>query len=151
MKIVYHKKYEIEYTSDPAAESGRMEAIYNEIKNTYTFIEPRKAEEVDVNLIHTPTHIEYIKKLPFYDIILLAVGGAIKASQIALTGEPAFGLIRPPGHHASPDSCWGFCFFNNIAIAVEKLRANKQIEKAIIVDFDLHFGDGTDNAFDTIP
>jgi acetoin utilization deacetylase AcuC-like enzyme len=60
---------------------------------------------------------------------------------------PAFGLIRPPGHHASPDSCWGFCYFNNIAIAIQRLMKQGKVKKALILDFDLHFGDGTENSF----
>ena len=56
-------------------------------------------------------------------------------------------MIRPPGHHASPNSCWGFCYFNNVAIATRKLIHAEKIERALIVDFDLHFGDGTSNTF----
>jgi len=69
------------------------------------------------------------------------------AADMAWQDEPAFGLIRPPGHHASPDSCWGFCYFNNVAIAVKKLMKEGKVKKAMILDFDLHFGDGTENAF----
>ena len=72
-------------------------------------------------------------------------------AELTLEGEPAFGAIRPPGHHASSDSCWGFCFFNNIAISIEKLRRIGQIERAIIVYVDLHYGDGTANIFQSIP
>jgi acetoin utilization deacetylase AcuC-like enzyme len=82
-----------------------------------------------------------------YEIALLAVGGAIRASEIAVEGEPAFGLIRPPGHHASRDSSWGFCYFNNVAVSVERLLRKDLIRKALIVDIDLHFGDGTANIF----
>jgi acetoin utilization deacetylase AcuC-like enzyme len=91
-------------------------------------------------------HIERIRRdRHLYEIATLAAGGAILASEIAIEGDVAFGLIRPPGHHASPNSCWGFCFFNNIAIAVKKLMGSGRVGKALIVDFDLHFGDGTNN------
>jgi len=86
-----------------------MEAILEELKGL-EFVEPTPATDDDIVLVHTQNHINYIKRMPqVYEIALLAVGGAIKASQIALTGEPALALIRPPGHHASPHSCWGFC------------------------------------------
>jgi acetoin utilization deacetylase AcuC-like enzyme len=152
MKIVYDKKYEEVYTSDPAAEAGRIECIIKEIKDSYKIVKPQEANEDDLALVHSIRHINEIKRYNFYKIALLAVGGANKAAEIALTGEPTFGLIRPPGHHASQDSCWGFCFFNNIAISVEKLRIiKKEIKKALIIDFDLHYGDGTANIFSESP
>ena len=71
-------------------------------------------------------------------------GGAIQAAVAGLT-EPCFALIRPPGHHASADSCWGFCYFNNMAIALDHLKRNGLINKAYVLDFDLHYGDGNVN------
>jgi acetoin utilization deacetylase AcuC-like enzyme len=70
---------------------------------------------------------------------------------MAFKGQPTFGLIRPPGHHASPHSCWGFCYFNNIAIAIKKLLSEEKIKSALILDFDLHYGDGTSNTFSGSP
>ncbi len=150
MKIVFHPKFYEVYTSDPAAEAGRMESIINELKD-YEFVEPEPATKDDILLVHTPEHFEYVKSEPkIFEVAILAVGGAIKASEISFT-EPAFAAIRPPGHHASPDSSWGFCYFNNIAIAVKKLIKTGKILKAVIVDFDLHFGDGTANTFENDP
>ena len=57
--------------------------------------------------------------------------------------EPCFGLIRPPGHHASAASAWGFCYFNNMAVALETLRRQDKIENACVLDIDFHYGDGT--------
>lgn len=146
MKIVFHPDFYKVYTSDPAAEAGRMEAIVRELKG-YEFVQPQKAKKEDVLLVHTVAHYEYVRsEEEVFDIAMLAVGGAILASKIAFS-EPAFALIRPPGHHASPDSSWGFCYFNNIAIAVKKMLVEGRIKKAVIVDFDLHFGDGTANTF----
>jgi len=148
MKIVYHPRYTEVYSSDPAASLGRMEVILREIEGEYDFVEPQAASEDDLGLVHTRYHIESIKKdRHLYGIACLAVGGAIKAARIALEGEASFGLIRPPGHHASPDHCWGFCYFNNIAVALARLRSENLIENALILDFDLHFGDGTNNFF----
>lgn len=150
MKIIFHPEFYRVYASDPAAESGRMEAIMEELKN-YDVIKPEKASEEDILLVHTKRHYEWVRRQEeVFDVAMLAVGGAILSSQIAFE-EPSFAVIRPPGHHASPDSSWGFCYFNNIAIAVRKLISEKRIERAVIVDFDLHFGDGTANAFRNDP
>jgi acetoin utilization deacetylase AcuC-like enzyme len=149
MKIVFHPRYTEVYTSDPAASSGRIEAILRELEGRYDFIEPQAASEDDLRRVHTQYHIESIKRdKHIYDIACLAAGGAIKAVQLAVEGEASFGLIRPPGHHASPDHCWGFCYFNNIAVALARLQDENLIEQALILDFDLHFGDGSNNIFD---
>jgi len=148
MKIVYHARYTEIYTSDSAASPGRIEAILRELEGRYNFVEPEVASEEDLRQVHTKYHIESIKRdKHLYEIACLAAGGAIKAAQIAMEGEPSLGLIRPPGHHASPDHCWGFCYFNNIAVALAKLQSENSIDSALILDFDLHFGDGTNNIF----
>ena len=86
-----------------------------------------------------------------FNMASLAGGGSIKAAEIAFNGEPSFALIRPPGHHASPDSCWGFCYFNNMGIALEKLREEGKIDSAYVLDFDLHTGDGNINSISGKP
>ncbi len=80
-----------------------------------------------------------------YESSALAAGGAIMAAEIAYNNTPSFAVIRPPGHHASSESCWGFCHFNNMAISLLKLYSEKKIKKAFILDFDLHTGDGNIN------
>ncbi|MBM3118255.1 MAG: histone deacetylase family protein [Chloroflexi bacterium] len=148
MKIIYHPRYTEVYASDPAASGGRMEAILKELEGKYDFVEPDVVSEDDLKRVHSQYHIESIRRdRHLYDIACLAAGGAIKAAQMAMEGEVSFGLIRPPGHHASRDHCWGFCFFNNIAVALAKLQEENLIEGALILDFDLHFGDGTSNIF----
>ena len=151
MKVVYHRRYAEVYAGDPAAAPGRMESILKELRGRFEFLEPEPAVEEDILLVHSQRHLEYVKSLRLYENALLAAGGAILASELAMSGEPAFGAIRPPGHHASRDSCWGFCYFNNIAIAVEKLRTAGRIKRALIIDIDLHYGDGTANIFSATP
>jgi len=148
MKVVYHPRYTEVYASDPAASPGRIEAILKELEGEYDFVEPQAASEGDLRRVHTQNHIESIKgDKHLYEIACLAAGGAIKAAQVAMEGEASFGLLRPPGHHASPDHCWGFCYFNNIAVALARLQSENLIYNALILDFDLHFGDGTNNIF----
>jgi len=144
MKVVYHQDYNQSYCGDPAAAEGRIKAVLDVIKNNVTFVEPKPAEREDILACHTEYHVDHIMRLGLYDIAALAAGGAVQAATIGLE-EPCFGLIRPPGHHASANSAWGFCFFNNMAIALAKLKREGKIQKAFVLDIDLHFGDGTVN------
>jgi len=146
MKIIFHHDFHQVYTSDPAAAQGRMESIFNVVSGGYEFLEPTPANEEDIAAIHTLSHIDYVKRIGLYDISSLAAGGAIQAAFIGLK-EPCFAMIRPPGHHASADRSWGFCYFNNMAIALKRLKREKAINRAFVLDIDLHFGDGTVNIF----
>jgi acetoin utilization deacetylase AcuC-like enzyme len=149
MKIVFHPRFTEVYTLDPAASAGRIEPVLKELEGSYDFVEPPAASEDDLRRVHAQSHIESIKRdKHVYELACLAAGGAIKAARIAMDGEASFGLIRPPGHHASPDHCWGFCYFNNIAVALARLRDENLIDNALVLDFDLHFGDGSNNIFE---
>ena len=144
MKVIYSKEFDISYCSDPAAAFGRIEAVYSVIKDRVKIINAVPAAEEDIAAVHTQNHLEMVRREGIYDIAALAAGGAVQAAQIGMK-EPCFALIRPPGHHASAGSSWGFCYFNNMAIALEKLKRDGLINTAMVLDFDLHFGDGTVN------
>jgi acetoin utilization deacetylase AcuC-like enzyme len=142
MKVVYHEAFRTPYGSDPAAADGRMDAVLNVIKDHVQFVEASPADHEDIAACHTMTHIEYVRGLGLYDISALAAGAAIQAATIGLN-EPCFALVRPPGHHASHDSAWGYCFFNNMAIAITKMKQAGKIRRAFVLDIDCHYGDGT--------
>lgn len=78
----------------------------------------------------------------------LAAGGAVQAVEAVCEGtaEAAFALVRPPGHHATPTQAMGFCLFNNIAVAARQAQARGH-QRVLIVDFDVHHGNGTQDAF----
>jgi acetoin utilization deacetylase AcuC-like enzyme len=83
-----------------------------------------------------------------YEVALLAVGGAINAVDAVIADtNNAFALIRPPGHHAVRDSAMGFCIFNNVACAAKYAIARYNIKRVLIVDWDVHHGNGTQASF----
>jgi len=144
MKVVFHEDFYQVYTGDPAAAPGRMEAVVKTIAPHVGFVSAEPALRQQIAAVHTAMHIQHVENQGLYEIAALAAGGAVQAAQIGLI-EPCFSLIRPPGHHASAASAWGFCYFNNMAVALETLREQKKIESACVLDIDLHFGDGTAN------
>jgi len=149
MLIVFHKKYHnSNYALDPAASPGRLEGIIDAIKvnETYEIITPEPAIDIDIINAHTERHLSQIKEDSLlYELASLAAGGSILAAEEGYNKNPTFAVIRPPGHHASADSCWGFCYFNNMSIALLRLFTERKIKSAFILDFDLHFGDGNVN------
>ncbi len=150
MKVIFHRDFYDVYARDPAAQERRLEAVMKVIEPHVTIVEAVPASEEQIAAVHTASHIEWVKRQDVYDIAALAAGGAIQAADLGMT-EPCFALIRPPGHHASPGSAWGFCYFSNMAISIKHLLRKGAIGRAHVLDFDLHFGDGTENALAGIP
>jgi acetoin utilization deacetylase AcuC-like enzyme len=150
MKVVFHEKYfSSDYASDPAAASGRLDSIMEVVyqkPDQYEIIGPKPATEEDLLRAHTVAHHHEIQRDSIlYELASLAAGGAILAAEQAYAHYPTFAVIRPPGHHASADSCRGFCFFNNTSVSLLKLFSEKKITSAFVLDFDLHTGDGNIN------
>lgn len=146
MKIIYSKSFEERYPTNPVESPDRARLPALELQESgYDLIEPPTASLSDIRRVHGIQHIEAVRARGLYDAAALAAGGAICAAEFALRGEPAFALVRPPGHHASANRAWGMCFFNNMAIAVQKIRP--KAKRVLIIDIDLHFGDGTVSIF----
>jgi len=149
MKIVFHENFlQSDYTSDGASVEGRMEVIMKALKSekNYEVVPPSPASYEDLLLAHSKNHIDGIMQdNKLFEMAKLAAGAAIVAANIAMGEGPVFACIRPPGHHASKDSTWGYCAFCNMGIALLKLKEKNLINSAFVLDFDAHTGDGTIN------
>jgi acetoin utilization deacetylase AcuC-like enzyme len=155
----YHPESPERLTSivDRLIESGLMKEL--------ALIEPKSAIEEEILLVHAKKHLETIKTAwdrgftalaadtpiseESYRIALLAAGGVLTGVDRIMAGEVRNGmaLVRPPGHHATPTQAMGFCLFNNVAIGARYIQKRYGIEKVLIVDWDLHHGNGTQEAF----
>jgi len=152
MKVIFEPRFLSCYCSDPAASEHRLDKALELLQEDYSLEQAAPAVDSDVLLVHNQHHLNRVRfNRQVYEMALLSAGAAIMAAELAAAGEPAFALCRPPGHHASPDGFWGFCYFNNIAIALEKQLQKRTINSALVVDFDLHFGDGTNNHVNNRP
>lgn len=128
-------------------------------------IPARYATEEDLHLVHTADYIAHVRAVAAdgggdagvnaplgadgYDIARLAVGGAMAGVDAVLTGavQSVYVLVRPPGHHATPDRGMGFCIFNNIAVAARHAQRAYGLRRVAILDWDVHHGNGTNDAF----
>lgn len=147
MKVITHPQFcATDYASDCAAVPGRIEAIQVALaeESDWEGIEALPAKDEDLLRAHTAARVQAVSQDPrLKAMAVLAAGGAIQAAEFAVREEPAFAVVRPPGHHAARDSGWGYCVFNNVGVALLKLRAAGLIQSALVVDIDAHTGDGT--------
>jgi acetoin utilization deacetylase AcuC-like enzyme len=153
------------HVESPSRITAVNKIIEKELDVPFLLIPPRPALEDELAWIHTRSHIAFLKETAdkpprmidpdtstspkTYATALLAAGGGMEAVDAVMQGRVrnAFALIRPPGHHAEPGKAMGFCFFNNTAIAAERLVHVHGLRRILVVDWDLHHGNGIQNAF----
>lgn len=133
-------------------------------------VEAHPAAEDDLLRVHTPGHVALVRAMAeraarggsrdwldpdtavspgSWEAALAAAGCAIRAAEAVVLGEArtAFAVARPPGHHATPDRAMGFCLFANVAIAVRRLQRVHGVGRVLVVDWDVHHGNGTQTIF----
>jgi acetoin utilization deacetylase AcuC-like enzyme len=152
---------------------NRLRVIHDLVAKEFSdlpLIEPRAASEDELAAVHDPFYIETVAKTDgravsrldadtvlsarSYQVARLAAGGLLQAVDALLSPAPGtlsptsvFAFVRPPGHHAEPNHGMGFCLFNNIAIAAEYAIERHGLKRILIVDWDIHHGNGTQKSF----
>ena len=169
-KVVYHNKYDLNLGPHVfPSQKFRLiaEALVTEkIASREDFVEPEAASDEDILRVHTPEWVRKLKtgtltasdvmllEIPYsrelVDAVWLAAGGSIAAAQCAL--RDGFGANIGGGfHHAYPDHGEGFCAIHDVAVAIRRLQADSAIRKAMVVDTDVHHGNGTAAIFRNDP
>jgi len=167
--LVYDPIYLEHDTGDHVENSRRLVDAMSHLKKTgikekLTCLPPRLASLEELEMIHTPEYISYVKSKAengggwldpdtvmspkSYEAALYAAGGVLAAVEAVMKREVdnGFALVRPPGHHAIHDRAMGFCIFNNMAIAVKFALSKFNLNRVLIADFDVHHGNGTQDA-----
>jgi acetoin utilization deacetylase AcuC-like enzyme len=169
--IVRDERYIEHITDDYHPENpNRLRAIYamlqrGDMECQFTEIPPRPATREELEMVHLPSYIDLIASTAgqpsrrldpdtvaspkSYEAARLAVGGVLEAIEVVLQGKinNAFALVRPPGHHAETNRAMGFCIFNNIAVGAKYVMKMHGMERILIIDWDVHHGNGTQNTF----
>jgi len=170
--LVYDDMYLEHKTTPGHPESpARLTAILDKLKADGVYAQlvplaPKVAPLERIRAIHAAKYVERVRTscetgeeyldspdVPIsrksYAAALLAAGGVLRAVDAVMQGEVAnaFCAIRPPGHHAMEDRAMGFCIFNNVAIGARYVQQQYKVAKVLIVDWDVHHGNGTQAAF----
>jgi acetoin utilization deacetylase AcuC-like enzyme len=167
---VYDPVYLEHDTGDHPENARRLEAIITGLENKFIrsqlkLIPARPATLEELTAIHQADYISRVEAFcqrgggswdadtimskDSYKAALYAAGGCIAAVEAVAkkTVPSAYALVRPPGHHATHNNAMGFCLFNNIAIAASYALKTYKMERVLIIDFDVHHGNGTQEAF----
>ncbi len=166
---VYDPVYLEHDTGQHPENAARLDAVMSSLeesslKKRLYHIPPRPAAIEELSLVHHDEYIAYVQAVAkkgggwldpdtvvspgSYKAALYAVGGVIRATEVVMTeGGSAYGLVRPPGHHATATQAMGFCLFNNVAIAARYALKRFNLGRIAIIDFDVHHGNGTQNTF----
>jgi acetoin utilization deacetylase AcuC-like enzyme len=174
LAIIKDDRYLEHHPGDGHPESpDRLRVIHDLVDKEFDslpIIAPRLATEDELALAHDPFYIQTVAKTEgrahsrldpdtglsarSYEIARLAAGGLLEAVDVLLKPQSEirnpksiFAFVRPPGHHAEPGRGMGFCLFNNVAIAAQYAKKKFGLKKVLIVDWDLHHGNGTQRAF----
>jgi acetoin utilization deacetylase AcuC-like enzyme len=169
--IVRDERYIEHITDDYHPENpNRLRSIYGmlqqkDMQGFFNETPPRFATKEELEMVHLPSYIDMIASTAgqparrldpdtvtsskSYEAACLAVGGVLEAIEAVLQGklDNAFALVRPPGHHAERNRAMGFCIFNNIAVGAKYAIQTHGLERVLIIDWDVHHGNGTQNTF----
>ncbi|MBX3305529.1 MAG: histone deacetylase [Nitrospira sp.] len=174
--LVYHPAF-LEHDMGPGhpESPNRLRAIMQRLEESGTAahlkrIEPRRAEDEWITQIHSPNYVASLNRhAPTEGRVsldpdtsmspgslhaaYLAAGGALAAVDAIMANqvEHVFCAVRPPGHHAEAGRAMGFCLFNNVAIAVRYVQKQYGLTRVLIVDWDVHHGNGTQHSFEEDP
>ena len=171
---VYDEIYQQHDTRDHVEGKDRLTCIdvileKTKVKEQLALIPPRPATVDEIAAVHDREYIRSLKaeidsgggwldpdtyaSRGSWEAALYAAGGLMNAVDSVMKKEVdnAFALVRPPGHHAVPAHQMGFCLFNNAAVAAKYALGNYDIKRVLIIDFDVHHGNGTQDAFYTDP
>jgi acetoin utilization deacetylase AcuC-like enzyme len=174
--LVYHPAYLAHDMGAGHPESpDRLRAIMQQLEQSGTLtkvtrIEPRKAEGEWITQVHTPSYVASLNQhVPLsgrvsldpdtsmspgsLNAAYLAAGGALAGVDAIMAGQVdhVFCAVRPPGHHAEAGRAMGFCLFNNVAIAARYVQRKYGLSRVLIVDWDVHHGNGTQHSFEDDP
>ncbi len=166
--IVYHEDFnKYDFGMDHPLIGDKPKNIMSFLKeknllSEFQIFTPKKAMEEDLLRVHTPAHVDHIKKLSqtggwlsedtpapkgIFEIARLATGGSMYAGEKLFEGFQIG--VNPLGgfHHASKEHSSGFCFFNDIAVTIEYLRQKHHLKRFMIIDVDVHHGNGTQDIY----